>query len=90
MNQYNQYAVVCALLAVFLYVISWLFSRTDIPKIKGLPELPSVPIFGSLIFLGKHHARNCARLVDRYGEVFQVKLGNRVRCYGRLFMKQLT
>jgi len=74
-----QYAVVCAFSAVVLYAALWFFSRTDIPKIEGLPELPSVPIFGSLFLLGKHHARNCARLVDTYGEVFQVKLGNRVQ-----------
>jgi phenylacetate 2-hydroxylase len=78
-----QYATVCAVLAVLIYALSWLFSRTDIPKIKGLPELPSVPIFGSLFFLGKHHAKKCAALVDTYGEVFQVKLGNRVSHYNR-------
>ena len=52
--------------------------QTDIPKIKNLPELPSVPIFGSLFLLGKHHARNCAQLVSRYGAVFPIRLGNRV------------
>jgi phenylacetate 2-hydroxylase len=51
---------------------------TDIAKIKNLPELPGVPIFGSLFLLGKHHARNCAHLVAKYGPVFQVRLGNRV------------
>lgn len=77
----NQYAILCALLAVLLYALSWFFSRTDIEKIKDLSELPSVPIFGSLFFLGKYHAKKCAALVETYGEVFQVKLGNRVRCY---------
>lgn len=80
----HQYAVICAVSAVFLYAVSWLFSRTDIPKIEGLLELPSVPIFGSLIFLGKHHAKTCAKLVEKYGEVFQVKLGNRV-CHNPLY-----
>lgn len=55
-------------------------NRTDIPKIKGLPELPGVPFFGSLVMLGKHHSRNCARLAKQYGDVFQVRLGNRVSC----------
>lgn len=73
-----QFAVICAFLAVLLYAVLWYFSRTDIPKIEGLSELPSVPVFGSLLLLGKHHARNCAKLVNTYGEVFQVKLGNRV------------
>jgi phenylacetate 2-hydroxylase len=63
--------------SVIYFVLKWV-SRTDIPKIKGLPELPGVPIFGSLLLLGKYHARNCAKLVDKYGDVFQVRLGNRV------------
>jgi phenylacetate 2-hydroxylase len=61
-----------------LYLAWTYFSRTDIPKVKGLPELPGVPVFGSLILLGKHHARNCAKLVKKYGPVFQVRLGSRV------------
>jgi phenylacetate 2-hydroxylase len=60
-----------------LLAVKWL-NRTDIPKIKGLPELPGVPMFGSLLLLGKHHARKCASLVRQYGDVFQVRLGNRV------------
>lgn len=56
-----------------------LLNSTDIPKIKGLPELPGVPMFGSLFLLGKHHARNCTRLAKRFGPVFQARLGNRVR-----------
>lgn len=73
------YAAACAFLAVFLYAALWFFSRTDIPKIEGLLELPSIPIFGSLFLLGKHHARNSAKLAETFGDVFQVKLGNRVR-----------
>ena len=63
--------------AILGSLIRWANS-TDIPKIKNLAELPGVPIFGSLFLLGKHHARNCARLAGSYGEVFQVRLGNRV------------
>lgn len=63
---------------VFLFFLVKWANRTDIPKIKGLPELPGVPIFGSLIMLGKHHARNCAALAKQFGDVFQVRLGNRV------------
>ena len=68
-------------LFVFLGVLSLAvkyLNRTDIPKIKGLPELPGVPMFGSLFLLGKHHARNCRELAKKYGPVFQVRLGNRV------------
>lgn len=53
-------------------------NKTDIPKIQNLPEIPGVPLFGSLFLLGRHHARNCARLAKDYGEVFQARLGNRV------------
>lgn len=63
--------------AIVALVIKWA-NRTDIPRIKNLPELPGVPVFGSLFLLGKHHARNCARLAQQYGDVFQVRLGNRV------------
>lgn len=66
--------VVASVIGLLLH----LGSRTDIPKIKNLPELPGVPVFGSLFLLGKHHARNCARLAKQYGDVFQVRLGNRV------------
>ena len=48
------------------------------PKIQGLSELPSVPFFGSLFMLGKYHARSCAKLRYQFGDVFQVRLGNRV------------
>jgi phenylacetate 2-hydroxylase len=66
-----------AVISVLWLAIKWA-NRTDIPKVKGLPELPGVPIFGSLFYLGKYHARNCARLGSKYGDVFQVRLGNRV------------
>lgn len=54
-------------------------NKTDIPKIKNLPEIPGIPMFGSLILLGRHHARECGKLARKYGEVFQARLGNRVR-----------
>lgn len=65
-------------LAAAIYFISQLLRRTDIPHIKGLPELPGVPVFGSLFLLGRHHARNCTELAKKYGPVFQVCLGSRV------------
>lgn len=41
------YIIVAVILAAVTFVYK-LLNRTDIPKIKGLPELPGVPIFGSL------------------------------------------
>ncbi|KAL8824850.1 MAG: hypothetical protein Q9191_004779 [Dirinaria sp. TL-2023a] len=65
------------LVAVLFFVIRYL-SRSDIPKIKGLPQIPGVPIFGNLLQLGDCHARNAASWVKKYGPVFQVRLGNRI------------
>lgn len=72
-----------ALLAVGFVIIKYL-NRTDIPKIKNLPEIPGVPLFGNLLTLGQSHARSCAQLVPKYGAVFQVRLGNRVSCVHQL------
>jgi hypothetical protein len=61
-----------------IYFLIRLLSQTDVPKIKGLPEIPGWPIFGSLIELGDQHAKVCQRWARKYGPVFQVRLGNRV------------
>jgi phenylacetate 2-hydroxylase len=37
-----------------------------------------VPIFGNLLQFGNSHAKVAASFVDKYGPVFQVRLGNRV------------
>lgn len=66
-----------AVFAVLLLVIRYL-NRTDVPKIKGIPEIPGVPIFGNLLQLREEHAKNAAKWVKQYGPVFQVRLGNRV------------
>ena len=70
-------AVGVALVAVLFFVIRYL-NRTDVPKIKGLPEIPGIPIFGNLLQLGDCHARRAGEWVKKYGPVFQVRLGNRV------------
>lgn len=80
--------VTLLVIASVLGLLFHLGSRTDIPKIKNLPELPGVPFFGSLFLLGKHHARNCARLAKRYGDVFQVRLGNRVGSFLEVDLKR--
>ena len=65
--------------AIVIALLGWRWAnKTDIPKIEGLRELPGVPFFGSLFMLGKYHARNCANLRYQFGDVFQVRLGNRV------------
>lgn len=66
-----------ALIAVLFFVIQY-FNRTDAPKIKSLPEVPGVPIFGNLLQLGDEHAKRAGAWVTKFGPVFQVRLGNRV------------
>ncbi len=66
-------------IAVVLALLVKFFNRTDTPKIKNLPEVPGVPIFGNLLQFGSHHAKVASQLAKRYGPVFQVRLGNRVR-----------
>ncbi|KAM5362435.1 hypothetical protein ACJZ2D_012517 [Fusarium nematophilum] len=62
---------------VFLAALVKSSNQTDIPRIKNLPDIPGIHIFGSLFLHGRHHARNCALLAKKYGAVFQARLGNR-------------
>ncbi|KAK7511515.1 cytochrome P450 [Phyllosticta citriasiana] len=62
---------------VVVYSLVRYFNRTDMPKIKGIPEIPGVPIFGNLIQLGTNHAKVAREWSKKYGPVFQVRLGNR-------------
>ncbi|KAL1858808.1 hypothetical protein Daus18300_009806 [Diaporthe australafricana] len=68
-------AVGVILLTVFIYQIAF---ATDVPHIKGLPEIPgAVPIFGHLLKLGEDHATVCEKWWRQYNHsVFQIKLGN--------------
>jgi len=50
---------------------------TDTPHIKGLPEVPGLPVFGSLYELGTNHAKVAQGWAKKYGPVFQVRMGNR-------------
>ncbi|ETS74592.1 hypothetical protein PFICI_13076 [Pestalotiopsis fici W106-1] len=63
------------LLAAFIYQIAF---ATDIPHIKGLPEIPgAVPVFGHLLKLGEDHASVCEKWWRQYKHsVYQIKLGN--------------
>ncbi|CEJ90633.1 Putative Cytochrome P450 phenylacetate 2-hydroxylase [[Torrubiella] hemipterigena] len=62
-----------------VFVILRTLNATDVPKIKNLPEIPGIPIFGNLIQLGTDHARVARRWAAKYGPVFQTRLGNKGR-----------
>lgn len=63
---------------VIIYVAIRLLDKSDVPKIKNLPSIPEVPIFGNLLHLGEEHAKNTAKWAKKLGPVFQARLGNRV------------
>lgn len=74
------------LLFSIVFVLVKLANRTDQPKIKGLPEIPGVPIFGNLLQLGSDHARVTAKFAKQYGwPVFQTRLGNRRIIFANTF-----
>ncbi|KAJ6167142.1 hypothetical protein N7470_002589 [Penicillium chermesinum] len=68
--------VAIAVVTVVYLVIRYL-NRTDVPKIKGLPEIPGIPIFGNLLQLGDQHATVAGKWAKKYGPVFQVRMGNK-------------
>ena len=69
--------VVLALAATAIFLFIRYFSATDTPKIKGIPEIPGIPILGNLLELGTDHARVAQKWAAKYGPVFQTRLGNR-------------
>ncbi|KAI0020434.1 cytochrome P450 [Xylariomycetidae sp. FL0641] len=71
--------VVLALGVAALFLLYKLATGTDIPYIKGIPEIPgAVPFFGHLLKLGDDHATVCEKWWKQgHGSVFQIKLGNR-------------
>ena len=73
-----------ALLTIGYFIIRYLNS-TDSPKIKNLPEIPGIPLFGNLLQLGEHHAKIAGGWVKKYGPVFQVRLGNRRIVFANTF-----
>ncbi|EEH39395.2 phenylacetate 2-hydroxylase [Paracoccidioides lutzii Pb01] len=76
--------VALAVIAVGLFLLRYL-NQTDISKIKNLTEVPGIPIFGNLIQLGDEHAKRAAEWVKTYGEVFQVRLGNKRIVFANTF-----
>ncbi|KAF7558278.1 hypothetical protein G7Z17_g114 [Cylindrodendrum hubeiense] len=69
--------ILYAIGVVVIYLLIKFLNATDTPKIKGLPEIPGVPIFGNLWQLGTDHARVTQKWAAKYGPVFQTRLGNR-------------
>jgi phenylacetate 2-hydroxylase len=69
------YVAGIAVLGFFLYKFLY---GTDKPHIKGLPEVPGLPLFGSLYELGTNHAKVAQGWAKKYGPVFQVRMGNKV------------
>ncbi|KAK1078563.1 hypothetical protein LTR48_008421, partial [Friedmanniomyces endolithicus] len=56
-----------------------------VPKIKGLPEIPGIPILGNLHQLGQNHAKVAQEWSKKYGPVFQVRMGNRRIIFANTF-----
>lgn len=71
--------IIVAAAAVVTYFAYRLLYGTDKPHIKGLPEVPGLPLLGSLYELGENHAKVAQGWAKKYGPVFQVRMGNRVR-----------
>lgn len=66
-------------LRLFAVLALWLIGRTDVPYIEKLPAVHGIPILGNLVQLGTEQPRRLAELSRKYGPVFQIRLGNRVR-----------
>jgi hypothetical protein len=77
---------VAGVVVVGLFLYRFLYG-TDTPHIKGLPEVPGLPLFGSLFELGTNHAKVAQGWAKKYGPVFQVRMGNRVRLPQKILSK---
>ena len=73
----TQTILAAAVLVLAYFTYRFLYG-TDTPHIKGLPEVPGLPLFGSLFELGTNHAKVAQGWAKKYGPVFQARLGNRV------------
>ncbi|KAI1341771.1 cytochrome P450 [Xylariaceae sp. FL0016] len=72
------YSVILGVLGALVFILYKLSTRTDIPYIKGIPEVPGAwPIVGHLLKLGEDHATVCEKWWKQgCGSVFQIRLGN--------------
>ncbi|KAK5989527.1 Phenylacetate 2-hydroxylase [Cladobotryum mycophilum] len=71
------YQILGIVILVAVYTLFKFLNATDVAKIKGIPEIPGVPIFGNLLQLGVDHARVAQKWASKYGPVFQTRLGNK-------------
>lgn len=76
--------IACA--GVLLYGLYRLLYGTDKPHIKGIPEIPGLPLVGSLAELGTKHAKVAQGWAEKYGPVFQVRMGNKVSLWCFFFL----
>ncbi|KAF1994608.1 cytochrome P450 phenylacetate hydroxylase-like protein [Amniculicola lignicola CBS 123094] len=77
--------IIIAASLVITYLAYRLLYGTDTPKIKGIPEIPGLPLFGSLYELGINHALVTKNWATKYGPVFQVRMGNRRIVFANTF-----
>ena len=73
--------LILGLPTIGIYLLIRYLSSTDVPRIKGLPEIPGVPIFGNLFQLGSYHHVAAQKLAKKYGPVFQVRMGNSIAIF---------
>jgi hypothetical protein len=71
--------IVLGVAGLVIFLVVRYLNSSDIPKIKNLPEIPGVPLFGNLLQLGTDHATVAQKWAKQYGPVFQTRLGNKVR-----------
>ncbi|KFZ11729.1 hypothetical protein V502_07431 [Pseudogymnoascus sp. VKM F-4520 (FW-2644)] len=79
------YQIVGIAIAAAIYLFIKYLNQTDTPKIKNLPEVPGLPLFGSLLKFGSDHATAAYNYSKTYGPVFQVRLGNRRIVFANTF-----
>jgi hypothetical protein len=82
LSEFLSSSIVFYIIAAFaLFLLQHFTYATDTPYIKNLAQIHGWPVFGSLIELGETHAKVFGVWSKRYGPVFQVRLGNKVRLY---------
>lgn len=69
--------IAIGIISIIYFLLRYL-NATETPKIKGLPEIPGIPLFGNLLQLGDQHAKVAGKWAEKYGAVFQTRLGNKV------------
>jgi phenylacetate 2-hydroxylase len=72
-------------LIAVIYTVLRILDQTDVPKVKNLPEIPGIPILGNLHQLGSNHAKVAQKWAQKYGPVFQVRMGNRRIIFANTF-----